>query len=63
LADRNREMLERIGDLADKSRRMSIGRLNWFDSHLCILEPTNSIQLAAFEQLKVTGLLCSSQQV
>ncbi len=52
-------MLEHKGDLADKSRRMSIGWLSWFDSDLSILEPTNSIQLADFEQLKVTGLLCS----
>ncbi len=58
-ADQNLEMLERIGDLADKSRGMSIGQLTWFDSDLCILEPTNSIQLAALKQLKVTGLLCS----
>ncbi len=32
---------------------------HWFDSDLCILEPVNSMQMAVFEQLKMTGLLCS----
>ncbi len=31
----------------------------WFDSDLCILEPVNSTQMVVFEQLKITGLLCS----
>jgi hypothetical protein len=34
-------------------------RCNWFDYDLCILEPINSMQLAAIEQLKLSGLLCS----
>jgi hypothetical protein len=52
-------MLERIGELADKSRGMTVKQSSWFDSDLCILESVNSVQLAIFEQLKVGGLLCS----
>jgi hypothetical protein len=59
LADRNREMLEFIGELADNSRGMSASQTSWFDSDLCILAPITSMQVAAFEQLKVTGMLCS----
>jgi hypothetical protein len=48
-----------VGNLRDWWSEMSLERRNWFDSDLCILEPMNSTQLAAFEQLKLTGLLCS----
>jgi hypothetical protein len=58
-ADRSREMLESVGYLRDRWSEMSLERRNCFDSDLCILEPMNSMQLAAFEQLKLTGLLCS----
>ncbi len=58
-ADCSREMLESVGNLRDRWSEASLKRCNWFDSDLCILEPINSMQMAAFEQLKVTGLLCS----
>ncbi len=58
-ADNSREMLESMGDLRDQLNKVPLEGRNWFDSDLCILEPTNSMQLAAFEQLRLTGLLCS----
>ncbi len=58
-ADNSREMLETIGNLRDWLNEAPLERHNWFYSDLCILEPTNSMQLAAFEQLRLTGLLCS----
>jgi hypothetical protein len=58
-ADHSQEMLESMGNLRDRWSEAPLERRNWFDSDLCILEPTNSMQLAAFEQLKLTGLLCS----
>jgi hypothetical protein len=58
-ANRSREMLESVGNLRDRWSEMSLERHNWFDSDLCILEPMNSMQLAAFGKLKLTGLLCS----
>ncbi len=54
-ADNSREMLESMGDLRDRLNEAPLERRNWFDSDLCILEPTNSMQLAAFEQLRLTG--------
>jgi hypothetical protein len=58
-ADRSREMLESMRNLRDRWNEASLEKGHWFDSHLCILEPINSMQIAVFEQLKVTGLLCS----
>ncbi len=58
-ADRSREMLESVGNLRDGWNEASLEKGHWFDSDLCILEPINSMQMAVFEQLKVTGLLCS----
>ncbi len=58
-ADRRREMLESVGNLRDRWNEASQEKGHWFDSDLCILEPINSMQMAVFEQLKVTGLLCS----
>ncbi len=58
-ADRSREMLESMGNLRDRWSKALMERCNWFDSDLCILEPIKSMQLAAFKQLKLTGLLCS----
>ncbi len=48
-----------MGNLRDQFKTAPLERRNWFDSDLCILEPTNSMQLAAFKQLRLTGLLCS----
>ncbi len=47
-----------MGNLVDHRRRVSMERCNWFDSNLCMLAPTNSMQLAAFERLRLNGLLC-----
>jgi hypothetical protein len=58
-ADNSREMLECLGDLRDRLNEAPLERRNWLDSDLCILEPTNSMQLAAFEQLRLTVLFCS----
>jgi hypothetical protein len=58
-ADRSREMLESVGNLRDRWSEASLEKGHWFDSDLCILEPINSMQMAVFEQLKMTGLLCS----
>jgi hypothetical protein len=58
-ADNSREMLVGLGNLRDQLKKAPLERRNWFDSDLCILEPTNSMQLAAFDQLRLTGLLCS----
>jgi hypothetical protein len=58
-ADRSREMLESVGNLRDRWNEASLEKGHWFDSDLCILEPINSMQMAVFEKLKVTGLLCS----
>ncbi len=48
-----------MGNLRDRWNEASLEKGHWFDSDLCILEPINSSQMAVFEQLKVTGLLCS----
>jgi hypothetical protein len=48
-----------VGNLRDRWNEASLEKGHWFDSDLCILEPINSTQIAVFEQLKVTGLLCS----
>jgi hypothetical protein len=58
-ADRSREALESVGNLRDRWNEASLVKGHWFDSDLCILEPINSMQMAVFEQLKMTGLLCS----
>ncbi len=58
-ADRSREALESVGNLRDRWNEASLEKGHWFDSDLCILEPINSMQMAVFEQLKITGLLCS----
>jgi hypothetical protein len=58
-ADRSREAFESVGNLRDRWNEASLEKGHWFDSDLCILEPMNSTQMAVFEQLKVTGLLCS----
>ncbi len=50
MADRNKEMLEAIGELADKNRVMSVRQFNCFESDLCILAPVTSAQVAAFEE-------------
>jgi hypothetical protein len=57
--DLSREAFESVGNLRDRWNGASLEGGHWFDSNLCILEPINSIQMAVFEQLKVTGLLCS----
>ncbi len=58
-ADRSREALESVGNLRDRWNEASLEKGHWFDSDLCILEPINSMQMAVFEQLKITGLLSS----
>ncbi len=58
-ADRSREAFESVGNLRDRWSGDTLDKGHWFDSDLCILEPINSTQMAVFEQLKVTGLLCS----
>ncbi len=58
-ADRSREALESVGNLRDWWNEASLEKGHWFDSDLCILEPIDSKQMAVFEQLKITGLLCS----
>jgi hypothetical protein len=58
-ADRNRKMLEAVGCLADQEEKMDVIMYNWLESNLCILAPVNSAQAAAFELMKVTGMLCS----
>ncbi len=58
-ADQSREALESVGNLRDRWNEASLEKGRWFDSDLCILEPINSMQMAVFEQLKITGLLCS----
>jgi hypothetical protein len=58
-ADRSREALESVGNLRDRWNEATLVKGHWFDSDLCILEPINSMQMAVFEQLKMTGLLCS----
>ncbi len=62
-ADWSREMLESVGNLRDRWSEALLERCNWVDSDLCILEPINSMQMAVFEQLKMTGLLCSRFRV
>jgi hypothetical protein len=52
-------MLESVGNLRDRWSEALLERCNWFDSDLYILEPINSMQMAVFEQLKMTSLLCS----
>jgi hypothetical protein len=58
-ADLSREAFERVGNLRDRWNEASLETGHWFDSDLCILEPVNSTQMVVFEQLKITGLLCS----
>ncbi len=58
-ADQSREAFESVGNLRDRWNEASLEKGHWFDSDLCILEPINSMQMAVFEQLKITGLLCS----
>jgi hypothetical protein len=58
-ADRSREALESVGNLRDRWNEATLVKGHWFNSDLCILEPINSMQMAVFEQLKMTGLLCS----
>ncbi len=58
-ADRSREAFESVGNLRDRWNEASLEKGHWFDSDLCILELINNTQMAVFEQLKVTGLLCS----
>jgi hypothetical protein len=45
--------------LRDQWGEVTLEKGHWFDSDLCILEPVNSMQMMFFEQLKMTGLLCS----
>jgi hypothetical protein len=59
MADMIRRMLETIGELADMEESMNVRQFNWFESDLCILGPLTSAQIAAFEMLKVSGMLCS----
>ncbi len=42
MAYRNREILEFIGELADKNRGISVMQSSWFESDLCILAPVTS---------------------
>jgi hypothetical protein len=58
-ADLSREAFESVGNLRDRWNRAALEKGHWFDSDLCILEPVNSMQMVVFEQLKMTGLLCS----
>jgi hypothetical protein len=58
-ADLSREAFESIGNLRDRWSGATLVKGHWFDSDLCILKPVNSTQMVVFEQLKVTGLLCS----
>ena len=48
-----------MGNLRDRWNEAALEKGHWFDSDLCILEPVNSTQMVVFEQLKITGLLCS----
>jgi hypothetical protein len=48
-----------LGNLRDQWNGAALEKGHWFDSDLCILEPVNSMQMVVFEQLKMTGLLCS----
>jgi hypothetical protein len=45
--------------MRDQWGEVTLEKGHWFDSDLCILEPVNSMQMMVFEQLKMTGLLCS----
>jgi len=58
-ADLSRETCESLGNLRDQWGEVTLEKGHWFDSDLCILEPVNSMQMMVFEQLKMTGLLCS----
>jgi hypothetical protein len=58
-ADLSREAFESLGNLRDQWNGDALEKGHWFDSDLCILEPVNSMQMVVFEQLKMTGLLCS----
>jgi hypothetical protein len=58
-ADLSREAFESLGNLRDQWNGAALEKGHWFDSDLCILEPVNSMQMVVFEQLKMTGLLCS----
>jgi hypothetical protein len=55
MADWIRKMLETPRGVADREERMNVRQFNWFESDLCILDPITSVQIAAFEMLKVTG--------
>jgi hypothetical protein len=58
-ADLSREAFESVGNLRDRWNEAAMEKGHWFNSDLCILEPVNSMQMVVFEQLKITGLLCS----
>jgi hypothetical protein len=58
-ADKSRETCESLGNMRDQWGETVLEKGHWFDSDLCILEPVNNLQMMAFEQLKVSGLLCS----
>jgi hypothetical protein len=58
-ADLSRETCESLGNLRDHWGEVTLEKGHWFDSDLCILEPVNNMQMMVFEQLKMTGLLCS----
>jgi hypothetical protein len=58
-ADLSRETCESLGNMRDQWGEVTLEKGHWFDSDLCILEPVNSMQMMVFEQLKMTGLLCS----
>jgi hypothetical protein len=58
-ADLSREAFESVGNLRDRWNGAALEKGHWFDSDLCILEQVNSMQMVIFEQLKMTGLLCS----
>jgi hypothetical protein len=58
-ADLSREACESVGNMRDQWNEATLKKGHWFDSDLCILEPVNSMQMVVFEQLKMTGLLCS----
>jgi hypothetical protein len=56
---RSREMIEAVRCLADQKDQMDLRHYILLESDLYILAPINSAQAAAFEMLKVSGLLCS----
>jgi hypothetical protein len=58
-ADISRETCESLGNMRDQWGEVILKKGHWFDSDLCILEPVNNLQMMVFEQLKMSGLLCS----